>query len=546
MRSGARAAVIGAVFAAMVGVAGCGSGESGSTGSKEGADTGAGDEKPVVKKVKTGPPSAAEVKTTAEDFLAAWSAGQTAKAAALTDDDKAATAALTAYRDKAHIGKVALAAGQRTDRTVPFTVNAQISYGGRQVPWTYQSALTVTRDTTTGAAVVDWKPSVVHPKLGAGDALKTGPAGTPPIKAVDRDGAELTAADHPTLKAILDGLRERYGKKAGGTPGVETWISRAKGSKSADETLKVLSKGKAGTLHTTIDAKLQATAEQAVNKRPKASVVAVKPSTGEVLAVANSPAQGFNTAFQGSYAPGSTMKVITSALLIDKGLAGYGKPHPCPKYFSYGGWKFQNDKKFEIKGGRFEQSFARSCNTAFISQAPELADDDLTKEARDVFGIGLNWQTGIASFDGAVPVQTAASKGASLIGQGGVRMNPLNMASVSATVASGTFRQPYLVSPSLDNRTLAKAPRALKPGTRQQLKSLMKLTATAGTAAQAMSGMSGDFGAKTGSAEVDGQKEPNGWFTAYSGDLAAAAVVPAGGHGGDSAGPIVASVLRAG
>lgn len=549
MRSGARAAVIGAVFAAMVGVAGCGGGEGGSTGAKDGADgadTGAGDDKPVVKKVKTGPPSAAEVKATAQDFLAAWSAGQTAKAAALTDDDKAATAALTAYRDKAHIGKVALAAGQRTGRTVPFTVNAQISYGGRQVPWTYESSLTVTRDTSTGAAVVAWKPSVVHPKLGARDTLKTGPAGTPPIKAVDRDGAELKAADHPTLKAILDGLRERYGKKAGGAPGVETWISRAKGSKSPDETLKVLSKGKAGVLRTTIDAKLQSTAEQAVNKRPKASVVAVKASTGEILAVANSPAQGFNTAFQGSYAPGSTMKVITSALLIDKGLAGYGKPHPCPKYFSYGGWKFQNDDKFDIKGGRFEQSFARSCNTAFISQAPKLADDDLTKEARDVFGIGLNWQTGIASFDGAVPVQTAASKGASLIGQGGVRMNPLNMASVAATVADGTFRQPYLVSPSLDNRTLAKAARTLKPSTRQQLKSMMKLTATAGTAAQAMSGMSGDFGAKTGSAEVDGQKQPNGWFTAYRGDLAAAAVVPAGGHGGDTAGPIVASVLRAG
>ncbi|MEU1790469.1 penicillin-binding transpeptidase domain-containing protein [Streptomyces sparsogenes] len=546
MRSGARAAVIGAVFAAMVGVAGCGGGQDGSTGSKDGAGAGSGDDKPVVKKVKTGPPSATEVKATARDFLAAWSAGEAGKAAALTDDEKAAAAALTAYREAAHIGKVALAAGQRTGRTVPFTVNARISYGGRQVPWTYESALTVTRDKTTGAAVVDWKPSVVHPKLRAGDALKTGPAGTPPVKAVDRDGEELRAADHPTLKAILDGLRERYGKKAGGTAGVETWISRAKGSKTPDETLKVLTKGKPGTLRTTIDAKLQTTAERAVSKRSKAAVVAIKPSTGEVLAVANSPAQGFNTAFQGSYAPGSTMKVITSALLIDKGLARYGKPHPCPKYFSYGGWKFQNDDKFEIKGGRFEQSFARSCNTAFISQAPKLADDDLTKEARDVFGIGLNWKTGISSFDGAVPVQSAASKGASLIGQGGVRMNPLNMASVSATVVSGVFRQPYLVSPSVDGRTLAKAARGLKPGTRQQLKSLMKLTATSGTAAQAMSGMSGDFGAKTGSAEVDGQKEPNGWFTAYRGDLAAAAVVPQGGHGGDSAGPIVASVLRAG
>ncbi|GAA0556750.1 hypothetical protein GCM10010390_68730 [Streptomyces mordarskii] len=274
--------------------------------------------------------------------------------------------------------------------------------------------------------------------------------------------------------------------------------------------------------------------------------MAVKPSTGEILAVANSPASGFNTALQGSYAPGSTMKIITSATLIDKGLAAYGKAHPCPKYFSYGGWKFQNDKKFEIKNGTFEQSFARSCNTAFISQAGKLKNDDLTNEARNVFGIGLNWQTGVPSFDGAVPVQSAASKAASLIGQGGVRMNPLNMASVAATASTGTFRQPYLVAPSLDDRTLAKASKTMKSSTHDQLRKLMRLTATSGTAAEAMAGMSGDFGAKTGSAEVDNQEKPNGWFSAYRDDIAAAGVVPEGGHGGDTAGPIVAALLRAG
>ncbi|WP_262700574.1 MULTISPECIES: penicillin-binding transpeptidase domain-containing protein [Streptomyces] len=546
MRSGARAAIVGAVFAAMVGVAGCGSGQDDSAGPKDGASAGSGDDKPSLKKVKTGPPSAAEVKTTAHAFLAAWSAGETAKAAALTDDSGAATTALSGYRKKAKVAKVALDAGQASGAKVPFSVNAQLSSGGDSVPWTYESSLTVTRDTKTGKPVVAWKPSVVHPDLAEGDTLKTGASEAPPIKAVDRDGKELTAAEHPTLKTVLAALRERYGKKAGGEAGVETWIQRAKGSKSPDKTLKVLSKGTPGTLRTTIDASLQRTAEQQVSKRTKASVVAVKPSTGEILALANSPASGFNTAFQGSYAPGSTMKIITSTTLMDKGLAAYGKPHPCPKYFSYGGWKFQNDKKFEIKNGTFEQSFARSCNTAFISQAGKLKDDDLSKEARDVFGIGLNWQTGVPTFDGAVPVQSAASKAASLIGQGGVRMNPLNMASVAATATTGTFRQPYLVSPSLDDRTLAKASRTMKSSTHDQLKKLMKLTATSGTAAEAMAGMSGDFGAKTGSAEVDNQEKPNGWFSAYRDDVAAAGVVPEGGHGGDTAGPIVAALLRAG
>ncbi|TVL93834.1 penicillin-binding transpeptidase domain-containing protein [Streptomyces sp. SAJ15] len=555
MRSGARAAIIaGAVSAVLVGVSGCGGGEDSSASGTRNTRDGGADEAPAAKRVKTGPLSAEEVTTASGDFLAAWAAGDTAKAAGLTDDKKAAAAALAAYRKDAHIAKVTLkpVPGGGSGASVPFSVAAEIGYGKLRAPLAYRSALTVVRDEATGEAVVDWKPSVLHPRLGAGDRLRTGPADAPPIKAVDRDGKELRAAEHPALKGVLAGLRERYGKKAGGTAGIETWIARGKGAKGAngkalpDETLKVLSKGTPGTLRTTIDAGLQKAAERAVNRRSKAAVVAIKPSTGEILAVANSPAEGFNLALQGSLAPGSTMKVISSALLIDKGLASYGKAHPCPKYSSYGGWKFQNDKKFEIRGGTFAQSFARSCNTAFISKAAKLADDDLTKEARDVFGIGLNWQTGVATFDGAVPVQKDAPKAASLIGQGGVRMNPLNMASVAATVRSGTFRQPYFVSPKLDGRPIAKAARSLKPATAKQLRDLMKVTATSGTAAQAMAGVGGDAGAKTGSAEVDGQEKPNGWFTAYRGDLAAAAVVPASGHGGDTAGPIVAAVLRAG
>src|SRR5690606_22127546 len=180
-------------------------------------------------------------------------------------------------------------------------------------------------------------------------------------------------------------------------------------------------------------------------------------------------------------------------------------------------------------------------------QAPELKNDDLTKQAQQVFGLSKNdWQVGVSTFDGSVPVQKDASMAASLIGQGGVRMNPLNMASVSATVKAGVFRQPYLVPPEVDGRALAKAGRTMSPQTASQLRDLMAYTATAGTAAEAMAGVGGDKGAKTGSAEVDGQKKPNGWFTAYRGDVAGAAVVQQGGHGVSAAGPIVASLLKLG
>ena len=497
--------------------------------------------------VKTGPLSATEVRTTAQTFLTAWQQGKVAQAAAVTDDSKAAAGLLTGYTKDAHIKGVTLTAGTRTGDKVPFSVKATVSYKGTTAkPLTYDSSLTVVRRTSDGKPLVDWHSAVVHPDLKDGDTLVTGESGTPPVKALDRDGGEITEAKYPSLGTVLDGLREKFGKTAGGKAGIELRVVRGKSSKSSDKTLVELSKGTPGKVRTTLSPTLQAAAEQQVMKQERASVVLMRPSTGEILAVANT-GHGFNTAFQGSLAPGSTMKVITSSLLIDKGLASADKVHPCPKFFTYGGWKFQNDDKFSIKGGTFKASFARSCNTAFISQAPDLDNDDLTKQAQQVFGLSMNnWAIGVPSFDGSVPVQSAAQMAASLIGQGGVRMNPLNMASVASTVKAGTFHQPYLVSAKADGRTLATASRTMSSGTLSQLRELMQYTAAYGTAAEAMSGLGPDYGAKTGSAEVDGQKKPNGWFTAYRGDLAAAGVVQAGGHGGDTAGPIVATLLRMG
>ncbi|WP_338897792.1 penicillin-binding transpeptidase domain-containing protein [Streptomyces sp. TG1A-60] len=524
------------------------------------------------KAVKSGPLSAGEVRTAATAFLTAWQKGTAAEAAAATDDPAAARAALTGFTKDAHITDVTLTRGKRAGDEVTFSVKGTVSYKGTDKPLTYTSALTVVRAEKDGEPVVGWRPSVVHPDLDEGDRLVTGEAGTPPVKALDRDGGELTTEKYASLGSVLDGLREKYGKKAGGKAGVELRIVRAdpakdeadekstasgkpaedeksagseQEEKAADKTLLELSEGTPGELKTTLDPSLQAAAEEQVKATKRASVVVMRPSTGEILAAANSGS--FNVAFQGSLAPGSTMKIVSSALLIDKGLASADKVHPCPKYSSYGGWKFRNDDKFEIENGTFKASFARSCNTAFISQAKELDDNSLTLEAQQVFGLGLNnWAIGVSSFDGSVPVQSDAPMAASLIGQGGVRMNPLNMASVVSTAKTGVFKQPYLVPASVDGRTLATAPRPMSSTVRSQLRELLRYTAAAGTAAEAMAGLGPDYGAKTGSAEVDGQKQANGWFTAWKGDLASAGVVQQGGHGSESAGPIVAALLKAG
>ncbi|WP_405891487.1 penicillin-binding transpeptidase domain-containing protein [Streptomyces sp. NBC_00133] len=552
-RSRTKPAVIGGVVAVVVGGAGFAaySMYSGDAAGEDSTADGA------AKTLKARPVTAAEVRATADGFLTAWQRGDAANAAAFTDQAAAARAALSGYRKDAHIDEVTLTRGKASGPKVTFRVSATVSYKGKSKPLSYDSALTVVR-AEDGKPLVGWQPSVVHPDLKEDDTLVTGEAGDPPIKALDRNGAELTTAKYPSLGTVLDGLREKYGRKAGGTAGVELRVvrgdsakKREKGTEESEDqppgkTLLTLSKGIPGTLRTTLSATAQAAAEHEVGERERASVVVMKPSTGEILAAANS-SHGFNTALQGSLAPGSAMKIVSASMLLEKDLASIDKQHPCPKYASYGGWKFQNVEKFEIKNGTFRSSFAASCNTAFITQADKLDVDDLTKQAQQVFGLGLNnWSTGVSSFDGAVPVQSNAQMAASLIGQGGVRMNPLNVASIISTAKTGIFRQPYLVSPNVDDRTLATAQRKLEASAQTQLHELLSYTATSGSAAEAMAGLGSDIGGKTGSAEVDGQKKPNGWFTAWRGDLAAAAVVQQGGRGGKSAGPLVAAVLRAG
>ena len=118
-------------------------------------------------------------------------------------------------------------------------------------------------------------------------------------------------------------------------------------------------------------------------------------------------------------------------------------------------------------------------------------------------------------------------------------MNPLAMASVRPPSRSWVSRPADV--PGLAPTTA----RPLAATTAAQLRGLMRATAVRGTAAKVMSGLGGGvMGAKTGTAEVGSTTDS--WFTAYAGDVAAAAMVEGGGHGADAAGPAVRAVLDAG
>ncbi|MEV0528339.1 penicillin-binding transpeptidase domain-containing protein [Streptomyces sp. NPDC050439] len=542
MRKGVKVTLVGGVFAVMVGGAGYGAYNlvNGVTGG--GGSPGAGPAS-----VKTGPPTSGEVSETAKDFLAAWAKGDARQASSHTNNAEAASTLLTGYHDDAHLTKVRLTPGKASGTTVPFSVKATVSYKGKTKPLAYDSELTVVRGETTGRALVDWTPSVVHPDLKRDDTLETGEAAVPPIQAVDRHGTVLDKKDYPSLGPVLDQLRAKYGDKAGGTPGVELYVRHAD-ENAGTETLLTLAKGKAGHLKTTLSAPAQRAAEKAVTRHADSSVVAVQPSSGEVLAVANNRNDEFNAAFEGKMAPGSTMKIVSAAMLIDKGVTKASGPAPCPDTATWQSNTIQNLPGLAPnENATLADSFARSCNTAFVKLVDEdgVTDSSLTEEAQNGFGLGLDWQVGVRTVDGSVPASPGPDRAQNMIGQGQVQLNPLNMASVTATAMTGAFRQPVIVDPSLDDRQLATA-RGLPASTVQQLRQMMNATAVSGTGAPAMSGLSGSIGAKTGSAEVAGQEKPNSWFAAYRGDAAAAAVVERGGHGGDAAGPIVAAVLAAG
>ncbi|MER5862052.1 penicillin-binding transpeptidase domain-containing protein [Kitasatospora sp. NPDC002040] len=486
-------------------------------------------------------PSAEAAAAGAKAFLAAWAKGDFEEAGRLTDRPEAAVAALTAFRTALTPTALTLTpTAERPQAGAPMTFRAEVGLPGAVRVWRYESAVAMVK-TGDGGVVVHWDPTVVHPRLGAGKALAIRPVSSSvPSQVVDRKGRPVGA--FPSIAAVLDQIEfaDDGAQPAGDGTGVV--VVGSAGGSGGSEPLFTISASKGAKRQLTLDADLQRVAEAVVKEQSgPASVVAVEPSTGHVLAFANNPAVGQNRAFGGATAPGSTMKVVTAAALLETGLTP-DSPVPCPKNTNAGGRLVPNDFTDARLGYTFKDDFAQSCNTAFIEAAQlRLKAGSLPAVAKDVFGLGLVWKTGLSAFDTDIPVETNPEQIAlAYVGQGRIRTNALAMASVSATVQSGTFRQPVLVP----GKAQPMAARTLSATVLNQLRSMMQRTAQSGTAAKALGSISG-AAAKTGTAEVGGQN-PNSWITAYRGDLAVAVEVQAGGHGADAAAPAAAKLLQLG
>jgi hypothetical protein len=360
---------------------------------------------------------------------------------------------------------------------------------------------------------------------------------------VEQSEGRLRAGD----VAGLSGLQARYDEQLTGTAGLEV---REVAEDGTPTTLHTVDPEDGEPLRTTLDIALQEKAERILagaDPDVPAAIVAVRPSDGALLAAANGPGTGGqNIATFGQYAPGSTFKVVSSLALLRSGLDP-GSTVRCSPDVVVDGKRFTNYDDYP-PGGIGEitlrAALANSCNTAFINTRQRIRGATL-QEAAGALGLGTDFDLGFPAYFGQVPdPETETEAAADLIGQGRVLASPLTMAAVAASVRAGRTVVPHLLE---DTAPAADPAVPLTRGEATALRQMMRAVVEEGSG-RFLSGLPGDVGAKTGTAEYgepggDGSLPTHAWMVATQGDLAVAVFVETGESGSRTAGPLLAQFL---
>ena len=158
----------------------------------------------------------------AEAFARAWSAGDDAGAAALTDDSAAARELLSATRSALRAEAVAVHVAQVRTAADQATASLEITWRlGAERTWGYLGALELhpAPDTDDGWRV-HWAATVVHPELAPQQRLALRTEAPDPAPVVDRNGVPLLQAT-PVVSVLLDRLA------AGDLPAVTSALAGA-------------------------------------------------------------------------------------------------------------------------------------------------------------------------------------------------------------------------------------------------------------------------------------------------------------------------------
>jgi cell division protein FtsI/penicillin-binding protein 2 len=372
---------------------------------------------------------------------------------------------------------------------------------------------------------------------------------------IDESGGAVVAGD----QVGLTGFQKRYDAQMRGTPGVRVRLAAAKPNDSAaspsptpspttDAEPVVLFEVKpmAGKpLTTTLNIGLQKLAEKTLAKtKPASALVAIRPSTGAIVAAANGPGNGGQSlATVGRAAPGSTFKVVSALALLRAGLTPRSSIK-CSPTVTVNGRKFSNYSDYprnHMGTITFRTALAQSCNTAFIGQRGKLDQSSLS-EAAGSLGFGIDYDVGFPSYFGSVPNDpTPTGRAAAMIGQGKVQASPMTMAAVVASVAAGETVIPHLV----DGQQATSKGKPLTDQEARQLRQMMRAVVAEGSG-RVLGDLAGPVVlAKTGTAEYGTSKplKTHAWMMAGQGDLAVAVFVNDGKSGSSTAGPLLRTFL---
>jgi peptidoglycan glycosyltransferase len=404
--------------------------------------------------------------------------------------------------------------------------------------------------------------------LGAAAAAVLGEVGAIPTSRAPRLEAEGLPAN-----AIVgvSGVEEALDARLRGTPGGELL---ADGSQTGGPTrvLAIATPRAAPALRTTISPTVQRAAVAALGGQ-LGGVVAMQPSTGQILAVAGLGIDDLQP-------PGSTFKMITLSGVLQAGIASPRTTFPHATHATLDGVELSNANGEEC-GGSLALAFAVSCNSVFAPLGVKLGTPRLVAMAE---AYGFNHPPGLpgaveSTLPAAARIQGELDVGSTAIGQGEVQASPLQMATVAATIADGGRRPQPTFTLVAHPRFLASATSASVARTvrRLMIGVVREGTGTAaaipgvtvagktGTAELGSANACPGSGEEGGAGEAARSEEAHGagcqgaasdpsntdaWFAAFAPALhpriAVCVLMVKDGAGGATAAPVAREVLEAG
>lgn len=380
-----------------------------------------------------------------------------------------------------------------------------------------------------------------------------GSYGEPSAEQVENSDGEMTAGT-PTG---LSGLQHTYNDELSGTNGLEITVDNADVSTEdllASDPVEFSRESEDGTaITTTLDTRIQELAEETIGDSDVlAGLVAIRPSDGHILAAADGPEDtSWPLAMQGSYAPGSTFKIVTALAMLRNGMDAESTVE-CPETINVGGTEISNFDGYpseHLGEITLADAIAQSCNTSFVGQFEDISPQQ-EHDAATALGLVEDPIVGYdGAFLGSVPTDVEGTQhAAGLFGQGLVQTSPLGMATVAASVSAGETVSPVLVSePSVDPTENENLPgnTPLTEDEAAQLRELMSGPVETGTVPILQDVPGVPVLAKTGTAEYvsEGEDLAHTWIMALHGDLAVSLFFHEGLAGAQTNGPVLKEFL---